>query len=441
MHPFLSLPVDWSVDYLRNLTTKIGSGATPTGGQKAYLPERIEYALVRSQNVLDRQFDSSGLVFIDDDDAKRLGGVRLRKGDLLLNITGDGITFGRACIADPAYFPCVVNQHVSIIRTNERLDPVFLLGFLSLSETKKYIESFNAGGSRRAITKGHIESFQIPLPPLEEQQRIARVLGALDDKIELNRKMSGTLEELAQSVFQSWFIDFDGHLDFMDSALGPIPQGWKVGSLEELADSGKRGITSGPFGSKLTRAHYSSSGVPVIRGVNMADEYAWFHDEDFVFIPESYAASLEGSRAFPQDVLFTQRGTLGQVGIIPKESKYPYYILSQSQMKMTCASWVPPTYVFLHFRRKETIDYIHANAVAAGVPHINLSFLRRIPILIPPATVLEKFREIVTPLEERIALNVQESRTLAELRDTLLPRLISGELRVPAAERVVEQAL
>jgi very-short-patch-repair endonuclease/restriction endonuclease S subunit len=106
--------------------------------------------------------------------------------------------------------PACVNQHVSIIRLDpQRADAGYVLSFLTHPDVKSYIESFNAGGSRRAITKGHIESFRLPLPPLPEQRAIAHILGTLDDKIELNRRMNETLEAMARALFKSWFIDFD----------------------------------------------------------------------------------------------------------------------------------------------------------------------------------------------------------------------------------------
>jgi type I restriction enzyme S subunit len=127
--------------------------------------------------VYDRRFSSEGLAFISDEQASKLMGVELRENDILLNITGDGVTFGRACLVDKHILPACVNQHVSIIRVDpKRACPDFVLTFLTHPSIKEYIESFNAGGSRRAITKGHIEAFVIPLPPIEVQREIGSTL-------------------------------------------------------------------------------------------------------------------------------------------------------------------------------------------------------------------------------------------------------------------------
>ena len=201
--PLGPLPECWQLVRLKDITTKIGSGATPKGGSAVYLPTRRTYALVRSQNVFDRRFDAQGLAYISDEHASELRGAEVQATDILLNITGDGITFGRACIAPRSITPACVNQHVTIIRVDPvRCSPGYLLSYLTHPLVKEYIESFNAGGSRRAVTKGNIESFELPLPPLAEQQAIADILGSLDDKIELNRRMSETLEGMAAGDLQ-----------------------------------------------------------------------------------------------------------------------------------------------------------------------------------------------------------------------------------------------
>jgi type I restriction enzyme, S subunit len=162
-------PNTWPVRRLGEFSLKIGSGATPAGGESSYLPRRLNWALVRSQNVFDRRFSEEGLAYISDEQATRLSGVQIQSRDILLNITRDGITFGRACEAPRNILPAVVNQHVSIIRVDPKVaDPGFIQAYLNHPDVKHYIESFNAGGSRRAITKGHIESFCVPLAPLPE---------------------------------------------------------------------------------------------------------------------------------------------------------------------------------------------------------------------------------------------------------------------------------
>ena len=197
----------WQTVKLKDCCTKIGSGATPRGGKEAYLDEG-PFSLIRSQNVLDFFFSYNGLAFIDKDQAYQLSNVEIEEKDVLLNITGDSVA--RVCQVPSTLLPARVNQHVSIIRPDKsKLVPEFLKYFLLNPKFKNYMLGLaSVGGTRNALTKGMIEDFEINLPDLPTQTRIASILSALDDKIELNRQTNQTLEAIAQAIFKEWFVDF-----------------------------------------------------------------------------------------------------------------------------------------------------------------------------------------------------------------------------------------
>ncbi|MDP2305534.1 MAG: restriction endonuclease subunit S [Pseudomonadota bacterium] len=342
-------------------------------------------------------------------------------------VTGRYGTIGQVFFVERDFWPLNTALYVRAFKGN---DPRFVSYFLRSVDFDKYCDKAAVPG----VNRNHLHMEQVRFPPVPDQRQIAAILGAIDDKIELNRSMNLTLEEMAKAVFKSWFIDFDGNEDLVQDDVGSLPRGWRRASLVEFAREGKHATTAGPFGSKLTSKHYSADGVPVLRGVNLSPPLGWFHDDDFVFVSEDYAVELTGNMAFPGDVVFTQRGTLGQVGVIPSSARYGRYVISQSQMKLTCAPWVPPAFIYLFFRQASTIEHIRSNAVAAGVPHINLGFLRDFPMVMPDRTTLARFASFLEPIQTRIELNAGEARTLTTLRDTLLPKLISGELRVRPAE-------
>jgi type I restriction enzyme S subunit len=197
----------WAEKPLINLTTKIGSGATPRGGQKSYKTEGI--SLVRSMNVHDSEFRKKNLAFIDEQQAKALDNVTLQKNDVLLNITGASVA--RCCVIPKGYLPARVNQHVSIIRANkEIIDPIFL----NLLLTSKYYKdqllfTGEQGATRQAITKAQIEVFKIDFPSLEVQKTIVQQLDALRAKTQkmeaIYQKKIADLEELKKSVLQKAF--------------------------------------------------------------------------------------------------------------------------------------------------------------------------------------------------------------------------------------------
>lgn len=191
---------------MKELTTKIGSGATPRGGREVYVNEGI--ALVRSQNVYDSEFMWDGLARITDDAARQLANVELRAGDVLLNITGASIL--RTCVVPPEVLPARVNQHVAIVRAKPGVSPHYLHLHLLQPDTKAYLLGLNAGGSREAVTKSHIESVPIPDPGPEALARFhaaiaplyvqseacaaeSRVLATLRDAL-LPKLLSGELE-------------------------------------------------------------------------------------------------------------------------------------------------------------------------------------------------------------------------------------------------------
>jgi len=432
---------------LAEVTTKIGSGATPRGGSEVYLPNRARFAFIRSQNVFDRRFDTDGLAFISDEQADGLRGVVLQPGDILLNITGDGVTFGRACIVPSDVLPACVNQHVSIIRVDpQRAVPGYVLAFLTHPDVKPYIESFNAGGSRRAITKGHIESFLLPLPPLPEQRTIAHILGTLDDKIELNRRMNETLEAMARALFKSWFVDFDPvraksegrqpsgmdaetaklfPSEFVESELGPIPKGWTAAPLYDIATY-INGAAYAAFQPNDERR-----GLPIIKIAELkagVTSHTRFSD---VEMPEKY-------RIARGDILFSWSGnpdTSIDTFVWPHGpawlNQHIFRVIPHADNER---AFVLSTLKYL----KPVFAEIARNKQTTGLGHVTSADMKRLLVARPDDRVASAWSIIAAPLLERIFHNEVESHSLSTARDTLLPRLLSGELEVFISDRVVE---
>ena len=441
--PIGLVPSHWRIRHIRDIAVKVGSGATPTGGAEVYLPVRQNYALVRSQNVFDRHFDPTGLAYISDQHAHELSGAEIGPDDVLLNITGDGITFARSCLMPNDLLPACVNQHVVIIRADRtQCDPGYLLAFLTHPVCKSYIESFNAGGSRRAITKGHIESFEIPLPPQAEQKAIAHVLGALDDKIELNRRMNETLEAMARAIFKSWFVDFDPvhanaagcrlqGLDpaiqklfpaaFTDSPLGPIPKGWTVGTLGNAAANPRRGVQP----SEMT------AGTPYI-GLEHMPRHCIALSEWGV------ADGLDsGKFRFSRgEILFGKlRPYFHKVGVAATDG-----VCSTDILVIVPKASVWFSFILGHVSSDEFVT--HTNAVSTGtkMPRANWADMARYDVILPSESAAAAFTAQTMPLVDKIRTSIMESRSLAAIRDTLLPKLLNGDLRVPTIAEECERS-
>ena len=384
--------MEWKEVRLGDVCSKIGSGATPSGGKEAY--KGGDYHLIRSQNVLDFAFSKDGLASINDEQANKLKNVEIIQGDVLLNITGDSVA--RCCIVPSEILPARVNQHVAIIRPRkEELDNHYLLYYLQYYK-RQLLQIASAGATRNAITKAMIENLILPCPKsLDDQRRIASILSSLDRKIELNNKINADLEEMAQAIFKNCFVDFEPFKDgkFVDSELGMIPEGWKVGCLGDLIT-----IKYGKDHKKLddgTFPVYGSGGF--MRFVN-----SWLYNGESVLIP--------------------RKGTLDNIMYVCEK----FWTVDTMFFSVPKMDYVMK-YVYNYIKR---FDFSKMNE-GTSVPSNTAARLNKMQILIPTHEVLEMYDETLCPIYNKRKMNDKESRTLFLLRDTLLPRLMSGELEVP----------
>ncbi len=436
---------EWTPTNLGAVCSKIGSGATPRGGSDVYL-ENGPYALIRSQNVYNDGFHHDGLAYIGEEHAAELDGVEVLRNDVLLNITGDSVA--RACQVDPRVLPARVNQHVAIIRPDpEKLDPRFLRYFLVSPEMQAKLLSWaGSGGTRNALTKGMIESFDVPAPEdIAEQRAIAHILGTLDDKIELNRRMNDTLEAMARALFKSWFVDFDPVRaksesrdpglpqsladlfpdSFEDSELGEIPRGWRVAPIGDLAEvvGGSTPSTKEPryweggTHAWATPKDLSALSVPVLLDTERR-------------ITEGGLAQISSGLQPKGTVLLSSRAPIGYLAI----AEIPVAI-NQGFIAMKPKGGTPN--LFLLLWASIAHEEIVSRANGSTFLEISKSNFRPIPAVTPLPSVMSAFERLIRPAYDRIVECAREAATLAVSRDTLLPKLISGELRVRDAERAL----
>ena len=425
----------WGSLRLGEVCNKIGSGATPRGGKEVYL-RNGPCALIRSQNVHNDCFRHDGLVFISEKQAAQLENVEVHSDDVLLNITGDSVA--RACQVAPDILPARVNQHVAIIRPDPtKLSPQFLMYFLLCPEVQAMLLSWaGSGGTRNALTKGMIESFDVRAPTdVNEQRAIAHILGTLDDKIELNRRRNETLEAMARALFKSWFVDFDPvrakmegrdpnlpqHLAdlfpdrLVDSELGEIPEGWTVRRLGEVAVQRRSGAKPGEI----------DPDTPYIALEHMPKRCIALSEWDT-------ADGLASSKfRFEQgDILFGKlRPYFHKVGVAALDG-----VCSTDIVVVSPASPDWFGFVLFHTSSPEFVDYTDAVSTGTRMPRTKWTDMARFKIAMPNRELNKTFTGLVQPWVNRIASAIHESRTLAAQRDALLPKLISGEIRIRHAQ-------
>ena len=393
----------WETALLGSVCSKIGSGATPKGGSMVYTEQGI--SLIRSQNVYNLRFSYDGIVYINDEAARKLDGVAIKEGDILINITGDSVA--RTCIVPPNILPARVNQHVAIIRPNsDALDSRFLNYYLvtPYMQAKMLGLAVGKGASRNAMTKEMIENFLIPLPPLSIQNKIASILTAYDNLIENNQKRIKLLEQMAQRLYHEWFVRFrfPGYekAKFVDG----IPQGWEYGRLSEvlsLLDSKRIPLSS-------------------MERDTMEPNYPYY--------------GAAGQLGFVEDYIFD--GTyllLGEDGSVITEDGYPYLQYVWGKF------WVNNHAHIIEQRGNYSVEFLYCmfkkmnvQSIVTGVaqPKISQGRLFMKKVLLPSDIVLKVFNGKIQPLFSQIKVLTEQNKNLTKQRDLLLPRLMSGKLAV-----------
>ena len=290
--------------------------------------------------------------------------------------------------------------------------------FLYYAMCKKNLVALNVGTSVPSLTVPVLEDVSIPYPPIPIQRKIAGILSALDSKIENNNKINANLEAQAEALFKSWFVDFTPFKDqpFVDSELGPIPQGWKVGKLGDLGD-----IICGKTPSKKNKNFYGGN-IPFIKIPDM---------HGHVFVNES-ADSLTNTGSLSQKNKLIPSHSLmvsciATVGLVSINSK-PAHTNQQINSIIPICDYL---LYFLYLFIKRNKDYLQ-NLGRGGTTtlNVNTKTFSSILIAIPQKDVVINFHQIVSPIFKTIENNIQENQRLAALRDTLLPKLMSGEIKL-----------
>ena len=350
-------------------------------------------------------------------------------------ITGRYGTLGLVFYVTEDFWPLNTTLYVRDFKGNY---PRFVYYFLQSLDFNAYSDKAAVPG----LNRNHLHLAPVRYPvEIADQQAIAEILSSLDDKIDLNRRMNETLEAMARAIFKDWFVDFGPTRAKMKGAapyLAPEmwalfpdrlddakPFGWRHTMLGEICDR----VAMGPFGSDIKTDNFVEEGVPVVRGGNLRNGFV---DRDFVFLTEAKADDLKNAIAFPGDIVVTHRGTLGQVGVIPKNASFPRYVVSQSQMLLSPdEKKTSPRYVFEFLRSDIGMQQLLAFTSQTGVPAISrpTTSLKSLGIVVPTKIAMLAFDEVLRPLIDRENANRAEIDTLAAARDLLLPKLMSGDIR------------
>lgn len=349
----------------------------------------------------------------------QLSNVALNKGDVLLNITGDSVA--RVCQVPDKVLPARVNQHVAIIRPDRsKLIPEYLKYFLLNPSFKNFMLGIaSVGATRNALTKGMIENFDIPIPPIRTQEHISNILSSLDEKIELNRQTNATLEAVAQAIFKEWFVDFNfpgATGEMQESELGLIPKGWRVGRLGEIVDV-KGGTTPSTKDEKYWNGHFH-----------------WATPKDLSNLSSPVLLATE-RKLTKEGVAQISSGIL-PVGTLLLSSRAPIGYMAFSNIPVSInqgfiainARLISNMFIFRWL--KENMETVISRANGSTFLEISKSNFKEIKLGVPDTDIVDKFDQVAISLFEKIKINQQEIENLIRIRDSLLPRLMSGEIEV-----------
>lgn len=397
-----------------------------------YVDEGIPF--LRSLNVDPLRINKNDLKFITPEFHSRIRKSRLTPGDVVIVRTGKP----GACSVVPEWLADANCSDLVIVRCGPQLDNRFLAYYVN-TVACDHVAAHLVGAVQQHFNVGSARTLRLNLPPLAEQKAIAAVLGALDDKIELNRRMNATLEAMARALFQSWFVDFDpvrAKLDgrppaaldpataalfpdsFQDSEAGHIPKGWTIQPVGEVVDCVGGGTPStaepkyweGGTHHWTTPKDFSSLQAPVLLDTDRK-------------LTDAGIAKISSGLLPAGTLLLSSRAPVGYLAI----AAMPVAI-NQGFIALKCNERAS-NFFMLNWCQTNMAE-IESRATGTTFAEISKQNFRPIRVVLPPKELMAAFTAKVAPLYAQITANLHQSRTLATLRDTLLPKLLSGELSV-----------
>ena len=407
--------MEWKEVYIKDICTVLGDGlhGTPEYDEKG------DFYFINGNNL------QEGHITIKKD-TKRVSQKEFLKYQkelndrtILVSING---TIGN--VAKYNNEPCILGKSACFFNVKEDIDRNFIYYVISSPHFKKSIIQQATGTTIKNVSLKQMRDYHFLIPVnLSDQRKIAGILSALDSKIENNNKINANLEAQAEALFKSWFVDFTPFKDqpFVDSELGPIPQGWKVGKLGDYCE-----VKSG---YAFKSSWWTNKGYKIIKIKNISENGDINLNDCSCVLPEN-CDKVKNFIANTGDIVIAMTGaTIGKFNIIPKIDEKFYinqrvgkFFLGEKPIEK-----VPYIYCFL--KQENISTQIIQKGQGSAQPNISGADIESIPMLTPMSIIL-KYNKMCQPLFEKILSNRLESKKLSALRDTLLPKLMSGEIKL-----------
>ena len=360
--------------------------------------------------------NSSG-VDLSKYDVSKLEKFLVKKGDYILAMTGATIgKLGRYISDEQAY----LNQRVLKFKPHESIDSNFLYYVLYGRQFAKYVVNhIDSESAQPNISAGTIGKFVFNLPDIKEQRSIASILSSLDDKIAINRRICENLDAQAQALFKHWFIDFAPFKNgkFVESELGMIPEGWRVGRLDELGD-----IVGGATPSKAEDSYYTSKGIAWLTPKDLSNKLSKFTSRGEIDLTQEGYNSCSAKLMPKGSVLFSSRAPIGYLTIAKND------ICTNQGFKSVVPKYAGTAYIY--YLLKTNTKRIESMSSGTTFKEASGSLMKSLAVIIPPKSIIDNYEASVVEIFKEQEVIEDESARLSTLRDTLLPKLMSGQIKV-----------
>jgi type I restriction enzyme S subunit len=440
---------EWTATSLAEISTNISYGYTESATDEPVGPRFLRITDIQGGIVV---WDAVPFCPISKSDYEK---YRLRQGDIVIartgNSTGENYLFNSS--EDAVYASYLIRFQID----SAKADPRYVWYNLRTSKWWSFVNGSKTGSAQAGANAKVLGRYSLELPPLPEQKAIAHILGSLDDKIELNRKMNETLEAMARTIFKSWFVDFDPvrakaegrkpeGMDaetaklfpdsFEDSELGEIPKGWRVSILGECLSVHETGCR--PRGGVGGIDH----GIPSI-GAESIVGLGLFDFSKTRFVPVDFYNSMRRGKIEDRDVLlYKDGGRPGQfephVSMFGDGFPYERCCINEHVYRLRGTPPISQEWLYFWLRTPLLMDEMRNRGTGVAIPGLNSEAVRALPIVQPSPETIGAATGVIAPLIEAILANCNESKTLTGLRNALLPKLLSGEIRIKEAERFIE---
>ena len=417
---------EWKEYKLKDICIKItdGSHSSPRGVDDGY-------PMFSVKDMQEYGFDYSKCKYVSYDDFLSLkqNDCVPQKGDVL--VAKDGSYLKQIFVCKETRDEGILSS-IAIFRPNTIVDSFFLCYLLKSPEVYNYIANNCVSGSAlpRIVLKD-FKDVKLRVPSLTKQKEIVSILKSLDDKIEVNRKINENMEQQAQALFKSWFVDFEPFKngEFVESELGMIPKGWRVEKIGNLPINVTDYVANGSFASLKENVK-----------LYQTPEYAYFiRNTDLksgnyeVYVDKHSYEFLSKSTLYGGEVIISNVGDVGSVHLCPYLDKP--MTLGNNIIMLKPDKQYYSFFLYILFKWAYGNDLIMSIKGGSAQPKFNKTDFKSLKIIVPNDVVLEKYHSIISSLFNKIRVLEDESRRLAELRDTLLPKLMSGELKVNEIEK------